>query len=92
MLNVCFAKYNFIMCCVGAFIVQYIVFKGSTSLTDLEFGTVITFTPVYLCFFLLGVVLFVRCLWSVFFLVYVMLYLSFILTFSHFLCGFVVMG
>ena len=55
MLRICSAKFDFISGYVSAFI----CFEISTSLTGIEFGTVITFKFVYTCeyvFFFFGVV------------------------------------
>jgi len=57
-------------------------FEASTCLTNIVFGTIITFKFVYTCgcvfsCLVLCVVLFVRCLLRVLFLVYAMLYSSF---------------
>ena len=75
----CSAKFEFVSDCVSAFI----CFERYTFLTNTQFGAVITFkfhTPVdlYLSCLVLCVILFVRCLWSVLFVVYAMLYLSYL--------------
>ena len=66
-------------------------------MTNIEFGTVVylsLYTLVDVCFscLVLCVVLFVRCLLRALFVVYVMLYSSFLILLAFFVCGFVVMG